>query len=191
MSSMNVQKVTSQMIPTPGFINNNPNQSYMNIESSSNGGGFSTVESTMVSQPQQTKQHIGGQNSRILHNLGSQMGGGIRSSLEQKSYGFSNGAINGGLGLMGSNLPSVNEHGTSEGYLTSTSYVNPSKPSQHHFDQHQRSVMPGTISLSPSLPRHFPLHVFIFARKSETTSVFYWCAIGVSVLYIILVVLLF
>lgn len=146
VSSMNVQRVTSQMIPTPGFTSSS-NQSYMNPESSSNGGGLSTVESVMVSQPQQQKPHIG-QNSRILHNLGGQLGSGIRSNMQQKSYGFSNGALNGGLGLMGNNLPLVNEHGASEGYLTGTSYVNSPKPLQHRFEQHQRPVMQGTLSLS-------------------------------------------
>lgn len=150
MSSMGVQRITSQMIPTPGF-NSNTNQSYMNLDTSSNGGGLSTAESTMVSQPQQQKQHIGGQNSRILHNLGSQMGSGIRSGLQQKPYGFSNGAPNGGLGLISSNLPLVNEPGTSEGYLTTTPYVNSPKPLHQHFDQHQRPVMQGTLSILESL----------------------------------------
>ncbi|PON37055.1 Histone acetyltransferase Rtt109/CBP [Parasponia andersonii] len=140
MSSMNGQRLTSQMIPTPG-LGGNTNQSYMNSELASNGVGFSAVESTMASHPQQQKQHIGGQNSRILHNVSSQMGSGIRSSLQQKtSYGFSNGALNGGLGLIGNNLPLVNEHGTSEGYLTGTSFVNSPKPLQNSFDQHQPAM---------------------------------------------------
>ncbi|XP_021819938.1 histone acetyltransferase HAC1-like isoform X2 [Prunus avium] len=142
MSSMGVPRITSQMIPTPGF-NSSSNQSYMNLESSNNGGGFSTVDSSMVTQPQQQKQHIGGQNSRILHNVGSQMGSGIRSGMQQKPYGLPNGALNGGLGLIGNNLPLVNESGTSEGYMTSTPYANSSKPSQQHFDQHQRPIMQG------------------------------------------------
>ncbi|XP_062110978.1 histone acetyltransferase HAC1-like isoform X2 [Humulus lupulus] len=141
MLSMNGQKPTSQMIPTPG-LSGNTNQSYMNPESASNGSGFSTVESTMVSQPQQQKQHIIGQNSRILHNVSSQMGSGISSSLQQKrSYGFSNGALNGGLGLIGNSLPLVNEHCSSEGYLTGTSFVNSPKPLQH-----QRQVIQGNQS---------------------------------------------
>lgn len=143
MPSMNAQRMTSQMIPTPGF-SSNPNQSYMNLESSSNSGGYSTIESTMISQPQLQKQPIGGQNSRILHNLGGQMGSGIRSTMQQKPYGFSNGAINGGLGLIGNNSPHVNEHGTSEGYMTGTSFVNTSKPLQHQYDQQQR-VMQGWL----------------------------------------------
>lgn len=151
MPSMGVQRIASQMIPTPGFNNNSnqtnssSNQSYMNLESN-NGGGFSTVESAMVSLPQQQKQHVGGQNSRILHNLGSHMGSGMRSGLQHKSYGFSNGALNGGLGMIGNNLL-VNEPGTSEGYLTGTQYANSPKPLQHHFD-HQRPMVQGNISHS-------------------------------------------
>ncbi|KAM2268264.1 hypothetical protein ACFX1S_046407 [Malus domestica] len=141
MSSMGVQRMASQMIPTPGFSSSN-NQSYMNSDSSNNGGGFSSVDSSMVTQPQQQKQHIGGQNSRILHSLGSQMNSGIRSGMQQKSYGLPNGALNGGLGF-GNSLPVVNDSGTSEGYLTSTPHANSSKPLQQHFDQHQRPVMQG------------------------------------------------
>ncbi|ONH94786.1 hypothetical protein PRUPE_7G030400 [Prunus persica] len=139
-SSMGVQRIIRQMIPTPGF-NSSSNQSYMNLEYSNNGGGFSTVDSSMVTQPQQQKQHIGGQISRILHNVGSQMGSEIRSGKQQTSYGLPNGALNGGLGLIGNNLPLVNESGTSEGYMTSTSCANSSKPSQQHCDQHQRPRM--------------------------------------------------
>ncbi|KAJ6722201.1 HISTONE ACETYLTRANSFERASE HAC12 [Salix koriyanagi] len=145
MSSMGVQRTESQMIPTPGFINNNNNnQSYMNVESSANSGGFSTADSAMVSQTQQPKQYIGGQNSRILQNLGSQMGSSnIRSGMQQKSYGFANGPLNGGIGMPGNNLQLVNEPGTSDGYMTSTLYANSPKPLQQQLDQHQRQLMQG------------------------------------------------
>ncbi|XP_038717817.1 histone acetyltransferase HAC1-like isoform X2 [Tripterygium wilfordii] len=142
MSSVGLQRMASQMIPTPGFNSNN-NQSYVNMESSNNGGGFSTVESTMVTQPQQQKQYVGGQNSRILQNLGSQMGSGIRSGLQQKPYGPLNGALTGGLGMIGGNIQLVNESGTSEGYPAATPYANSPKTLQHQFDHHQRAVMQG------------------------------------------------
>ncbi|XP_059642973.1 histone acetyltransferase HAC1-like [Cornus florida] len=142
MSSVGVDRMTSQMIPTPRFNSNN-NQPYMNLESSNNGGGFSSVESAMVSQPLQQKQQIGGQNSRILHNLGSHMGGGIRSAFQQKSYGFSNGPLNGGLGMIGSNLQLLSSPGTSDGYLTATPYGSAPKPSQQLYNQHQQPTMQG------------------------------------------------
>ncbi|XP_050382412.1 histone acetyltransferase HAC1-like isoform X1 [Argentina anserina] len=143
LSSMGAQRIASQMIPTPGF-NNNSNQSYMNLESSNNSGGFSTVDSKMATQPQLQKQHLGGQNSRMLHNLGSQGASVMRSGLPQKSYGVSNGAINGGMGMIANNLPIVNETGISDSYLnTSSAYANSSKPLQQHFDPHQWPVTQG------------------------------------------------
>ncbi|KAG4177806.1 hypothetical protein ERO13_A10G000900v2 [Gossypium hirsutum] len=148
MSSIGVPRMTSQMIPTPGFNSNNNNssinnQSYMNNQPPNNVGGLSTVDSTMVSQPQQQKQHIGGQNSRILQTIGSQMGSGIRSGLQQKNFGFPNGSLSGALGMMGNNMQIVNELGASGGSQTATPYTNSSKPLQQHFDQHQRPLVQG------------------------------------------------
>ncbi|XP_052181734.1 histone acetyltransferase HAC1-like isoform X2 [Diospyros lotus] len=139
-SSTSLQEMTSQMIPTPGFNRNN-NQ---NLESSDNqsSNALSTLESTMVSQPLPQKQHLDGSNSKILHNLGSHIGGGIRSGLQQKSFGFSNGALNGGLGMV-RNLQLINGHGASEGYLTASVYGNSPKSLQHHHDQHQWSTVQG------------------------------------------------
>ncbi|MCH82710.1 histone acetyltransferase HAC1-like, partial [Trifolium medium] len=79
MSSMGVPRISSQMIPTPGFTVNS-NHSHMNIDSSTNGSVFSSADSTMVPQSQleQQKQHIGDQ-SHVLPNLGSQMSSGMRS----------------------------------------------------------------------------------------------------------------
>ena len=153
MSSIGLPRMTSQMVPTPGFNSNNNNssinnQSYMNNQSSNNVAGLSTVESTMISQPQQQKQHVGGQNSRILHTLGGQMGNGIRSGLQQKTFGFPNGSLNGPLGMMGNNMQIVNEPGTSGGYQTTTPFANSPKPLQQHFDQHQRPLMQGYIVIS-------------------------------------------
>ncbi|XVE91163.1 hypothetical protein DITRI_Ditri20bG0132300 [Diplodiscus trichospermus] len=148
MSSIGVPRMTSQMIPTPGFNSNNNNssinnQSYVNNRSSNIVGGLSTVESTMVAQPQQQKQHVGGQNSRILHTLGSQLGSGIRSGLPQKTFGFPNGSLNGGLGMMGNNMQIVSEPVTSGGFQTVTSFANSSKPLQQRFDQQQRTLTQG------------------------------------------------
>lgn len=149
VTSMGGQRMASQMMPTPGFNNSNNNeannnannQSFMNVESSNNVGAFQPGESSIVSQPMQQKQRVIGQNSRILHNIGGHMGGGIRSTLQQKSYGLSNG----GLGMMGNNnMSMMNSPGTTEGYLSGTIYGNSTKPMHQHFDQHQRPVMQGT-----------------------------------------------
>ncbi|KAF7843096.1 histone acetyltransferase HAC1-like [Senna tora] len=139
MSSMGVQRIASQMIPTPGFTGSN--QSYMNVESSNNGGVFSSVESTMVSQSQQQKQHLGGQNNNVLQNLGGQMGSGMRSGLQQKPFAYSNGSISGGLGLIGNNMQFIDESGTSDGYAAN--YANSSKHLQQHFDQNQQPPVQG------------------------------------------------
>ncbi|XP_075089534.1 histone acetyltransferase HAC1 [Nicotiana tabacum] len=147
--SMGGQRITSQMIPTPGFSNSNNSNSntsvpsYINLESSNSGATFSGVDSTTVSQPLQQKQHISGQNSRILHTLGSHMGGGIRSGLQNRSYGQSTAPLNGGLGMIGNNLQHLNGPGASEGYTSATMYGNAPKSLSQHFDQHQRPVMQG------------------------------------------------
>ncbi|KAG6577832.1 Histone acetyltransferase HAC1, partial [Cucurbita argyrosperma subsp. sororia] len=147
ISSTVAQRIASQMIPTPGFSNNinhiSSNQSYVSRESSSNGSGLPSVEPTVLSQVQLQKQHIGGQNSRISHNLGSQMGSGIRSGLQQKSYGFTNGAVNGSLGLIGGNVQLLKESSTSEGYLNVSSYGNLTKPVGQSFDQNEQSLVQG------------------------------------------------
>ncbi|KAJ8564834.1 hypothetical protein K7X08_001294 [Anisodus acutangulus] len=146
VSSVGGQRIASQMIPTPGFSNsdnsnnNTSAQSYINLESSNGGAG---VDSTTVSQPLQQKQHISGQNSRILHTLGSHMGGGIRSGLQNRSYGQSTAPLNGGLGMIGNNLQHLNGPGASEGYTSATMYGNSPKSLPQHFDQHQRPAMQG------------------------------------------------
>ncbi|CAN4080961.1 unnamed protein product [Withania somnifera] len=147
--SMGGQRIASQMIPTPGFSNsdnsnnNSSAQSYINLESSNGGAAFAGVDSTTVSQTLQQKQHISGQNSRILHTLGSHMGGGIRSGLQNRSYGQSTVPLNEGLGMIGNNLQHLNGPGASEGYTSATMYGNSLKSLPLHFDQHQGPAMQG------------------------------------------------
>ncbi|XP_024976551.1 histone acetyltransferase HAC1-like isoform X1 [Cynara cardunculus var. scolymus] len=145
ISSTGAQRMASQMMPTPGYNNTNStsNQSYMKMESSSNVSVLSSVDSIMVSQPLQQKQQVGGQNSRILHSLGSHMGGGIRSTLNQNAYGFPNGSLNGNLGMMGKSSQPINSLGTSEGFLRDTRYGNSAKPVPQYFDQHQGQMSQG------------------------------------------------
>ncbi|CAN0840429.1 Histone acetyltransferase HAC12 [Linum grandiflorum] len=156
MSSMGMQRMGSQMIPTPGFSSNtNNNQSYINMGSSNSSVGHSTVESAM-SQPPQQKQYAGSQHSRILHTLGSQMGNNIRSGLQNKSYGFGNGSSNGGMGMMGNNMQQLlTEPGVSEDYMTDTQYGSSPKPLQQPFDQHDQQFIQGDgygMNSSDSLP---------------------------------------
>ncbi|XP_073296621.1 histone acetyltransferase HAC1-like [Primulina huaijiensis] len=151
MTSMGAQRVTSQMIPTPGFnsssnndINSNANnQSFVSMESSNNVEAFQPVESSVVSHQIQQKQYISSQNSRMLHNIGGHMGSEIRSTLHQKSYGLSNGPLNGGLGMMGNNMSLMNGPGTTESYLSGTMYGNFIKPMHQQSDQNIRPAMQG------------------------------------------------
>ncbi|XP_010531959.1 PREDICTED: histone acetyltransferase HAC1-like [Tarenaya hassleriana] len=140
MASMSMQRMPSQMIPTPGFVNNGNNngnssgQSYMSVETSNN-GGFSAAEPAMVPQlqQQQQRQHFGGQNSRILHNLGSQnqMGAGFRPGMQQKSPGVANNSLSSGMGM---NSKSVD---------SSLSYTNSPRNLHQTFDNLQRPGMHG------------------------------------------------
>ncbi|VFQ69591.1 unnamed protein product [Cuscuta campestris] len=152
VTSMGAQRMTSQMMPTPGYNNNNnndninnniTNQSYMNLESSNIVGVPSGIEPTVASQSLQQKQHVVSQNSRILQALGSHMSSGMRPGLQSRSYMASTGSLNDGLGMIGNNLQVMNGQGASEGYMTPTMYANPSKQLSQQFDQHQRSVMQG------------------------------------------------
>lgn len=80
----------------------------------------------------------------MLQNIDGHMD---RSTMHQRSYGLSSGSLNGGLGVTGNNIPQVNAPRTSEGYLMATMHGNFPKSWHQHFDQHQRPVMQGTLSL--------------------------------------------
>ncbi|CAN4113860.1 unnamed protein product [Withania somnifera] len=148
--SMSGQRMTNQMIPTPGFnascganLNSNTSaQSSMSLDSPNSIAAFSSVDSTIVSQPLQQKQHVAAQNSRILHTVGSHVGGGIRSGFQNRSYEQSTGPLDGGgLGMIENNSHLVNGS-ASEGYKPATAYGNSPKSLPQHFDQHQ-SLMQG------------------------------------------------
>ncbi|PKA52928.1 putative histone acetyltransferase HAC-like 1 [Apostasia shenzhenica] len=129
MSSVGVTRQSSQMIPTPG-LNNQPSLC-MNSESS-NGSGYSGLDSALGSQQQQ-KQFVGSQNSYVLHGLCS--GVGLRSNMQHKPlpYSFSNGVMNEGIGgLLGNNM---NGSVAPEGFLGSVSYGSSQKPLQQRFDK--------------------------------------------------------
>ncbi|XP_021761966.1 histone acetyltransferase HAC1-like [Chenopodium quinoa] len=128
------QRVMSQMIPTPGFSSNN-NQAYMNADNTSSGGVLSGVDSSGVSQ-QVPQKHVG-QNSRMLQNLGSAMNSGMRSIMRQR---VQSGPVNSGFG---NNLQMVNGSGSSDSYMTTSSYGASPRPLQQPHDQHQRSSVQG------------------------------------------------
>ncbi|KAF5193838.1 Histone acetyltransferase hac1 [Thalictrum thalictroides] len=131
IQSAGLQSTASQMIPTPGLSNSSANSEPVN-----NFSGFSGNESTSLQKSQQPKQYVGGHNSRILQNLGGQMGIGVRSSLQKKSlsYGFPNGIPNGGLGSFGSNVQLMQSPAASEGFPTAS----PRPTNSHSNFDHQR-----------------------------------------------------
>ena len=147
MSSVGVPRATSQMIPTPGFSVSN-NRSYTNLDPSTNSSSFSAVDSTKLSQSQsQPQRHQklqdSGHNNHALHNLGSQMDGGMRSDLLQNSFAYPNGSINNGLGLIGNSIQLANEPGTDD---YSSAYTNSPKHLQQHFDQNQQPIVQSNLS---------------------------------------------
>ncbi|XP_042009442.1 histone acetyltransferase HAC1-like [Salvia splendens] len=171
MTSMGSQRMASQMIPTPGISNSNTsdmitntsNNNSMKIEPS-DVGACPDVDSTTASQPMLQKQHVGGQNSRVLHNIGGQIDSGGSSTLQQKSFGINHGSLSGGFGIMGKNMSVMNSSGTTEGYLSGTIYGNSTKPLSQHLDQHnQRPVTQGdaygigTTDASGSGNMHIPV----------------------------------
>ncbi|XP_019707806.1 probable histone acetyltransferase HAC-like 1 isoform X2 [Elaeis guineensis] len=185
IASMGTPQQLSQMIPTPGF---NSSQAVPMNSGCSSGVGFSSMGSTVASQSQQPSQHVGSQNSHILHTLGGQIGAGMRSDLQQKpsAYGFTNGLISSGLGLIGSNMQLVNGPAESEGFL-STAYCGSSlKPVSQHFDQQdlqqripslnsKSRVNSALLSHWASLqsmqpPPHIRTHIFDHSQKGNFQS---------------------
>ncbi|OAY69212.1 Histone acetyltransferase HAC1 [Ananas comosus] len=126
----------SQMIPTPIF--NNIETLCVDSEDS-NGGGFSNINSVVTSRMQQQKQYGGSQSGNFL-NIGGHIGAGIRSNMQQSpaACGFSNGCMNGGIGLLGSNSQILTDSAT---------YNFSPKSLQQHFGQPQHQ------SVIASLPQ--------------------------------------
>lgn len=123
ISDMGVQKGPSRMIPTPGFTSSD-NHSSLKIETTNVSHGFSTADAAMLpQQQQQLKQHVGSQNSRMLHTHSTQVG------KQPKQHVFSNGFMGGG---------------SSDSYLNDASLGILSKPFRQHSDHSQQSLQHGT-----------------------------------------------
>ncbi|KAG1364552.1 Histone acetyltransferase HAC12 [Cocos nucifera] len=146
VASMGTPRQLSQMIPTPGF---NSSQAVLMNSGCSSGVGFSSTGSTVAPQSQQPCQYVGSQNSHMLHTFGGQIGAGMRSNLQQKpsAYGFTNGLISSGLGLIGSNMQLVNGPAASEGFLSTAHGGSSPKPVPQHFNQqHLQQRIPTSLS---------------------------------------------
>ncbi|XP_038973519.1 probable histone acetyltransferase HAC-like 1 isoform X2 [Phoenix dactylifera] len=146
MASMGIPRQLSQMVPSPGFSNL---QAVSMNSGCSSGIGLSSIESSVAPLSQQPKQYVGSQNSHILHSIGGQIGAAVRSNLQQKPsvYGFTNGLVNGGLGLIGSNMQLGNGLVASEGHISTAHHGSSPKPIPQHFDQqHHRQRIPTSLS---------------------------------------------
>ncbi|KAK9726769.1 hypothetical protein RND81_05G235900 [Saponaria officinalis] len=120
------QRPTSQMIPTPGYSGSN-NQTLTNAENSNNNVMFSSANSSVVSQTA-PQRYAGGQNSQMLQSLGN----GMRSLYSQR---LQNGSLNSGFGNM------VNGSGSSDSYLTTSTFGASTRPLLQPNDQlHQPTV---------------------------------------------------
>ncbi|XP_072953794.1 probable histone acetyltransferase HAC-like 1 [Typha angustifolia] len=143
MASMGLPRQSTQMIPTPGL---NSKDVSMHPEYS-NGAGFFSAEGSMIPQTQQQKQYVGSQSSHIY--LGGQIATGMRSNVQQKpsAYGFPNGLMNGGIGLLGNNIQMANGPPASEGYMSTAPYNSSQKPLQQRFNQqHAQQRIPTSFS---------------------------------------------
>ncbi|CAL9774334.1 unnamed protein product [Musa acuminata subsp. burmannicoides] len=152
MSSTSIQRQFSQMIPTPAI----DNQKAVSANSEfSDGAGFNSTESTVALRSFQQKKFFASQSSHILHSLGAQIGAEMRSTVLHKSspYGFSNGLVNGALGLIGNNMQ-LSRPAASESFLSPNIYASSPKPLQQNIErQHHHSRMPTSLSqqISPMI----------------------------------------
>ncbi|KAF9616877.1 hypothetical protein IFM89_032839 [Coptis chinensis] len=139
-----------QMMPTPGLSSSNAIPNAFNSV-----GAFSGTDSTISQKLQMPKQYVGGHNSRILHNLGGQMGIGLRNSLQQKSlnYSFPNGTSNGVIGSIGNNVQVTHNPAASEGHLSASYGCSPAspRPSPSHFDHQRQQHLMQTAALSQQM----------------------------------------
>ncbi|XP_042440464.1 probable histone acetyltransferase HAC-like 1 isoform X2 [Zingiber officinale] len=136
-NSTGMPRQSSQMIPTPGYVDP---QAVSLVSESSNAINLSRCDSTIPSELQQTR-NVGNPSNHLLHSLGGQIDSGIRSNNLQKTllHSMPNGVINSGLDSVGSNVQ-FNRSTNLEGLIKTG-------PMQQHFDQQiHQSRMPVPLS---------------------------------------------
>lgn len=171
VSSLGRQRTTSQMIPTPGLSSNSIHSD--SSMGSGNGDGCSTVDPTTGPRQHQKKPHVMGQNSHALRSLSNHSGGGIRSGLQQQSFGSSNGGIGKGLGVTGKNAQLGNVSETSEGQLTATSHASSANQLPTNFDQFQKHLMHGIAIANSSLKQIYTcMHAHLRTRTHTCFRLF-------------------
>ncbi|AQK61013.1 Histone acetyltransferase HAC1 [Zea mays] len=141
MGSVGVQRQLSHMIPTPGFSNQ---QNVPSNPDYSNGTGYFNGESAVAPHMQHQKQFPSNHNSNQIQHIGGHNNSGIHSSLLDNSsaYGLSDGHMNGGIGVHGSNMQLTNRTTAPEAYMNISSYGNSPKPMQQQFNQHPQQRIP-------------------------------------------------
>ncbi|EEE56266.1 hypothetical protein OsJ_05304 [Oryza sativa Japonica Group] len=149
MGPVGIQRQVTHMIPTPGF--NNQQNVPVNPDFS-NGAGYFNGEPTVTSQMQQQKQFPSNQNSHQIQHIGGHSNSGMHSNMLENSsaYGLSDGHVNGGMGVHGSNMQLTNRSAASEAYINISTYGNSPKPVQQQFNQHPPQRIPTPVDISGS-----------------------------------------
>jgi E1A/CREB-binding protein len=135
MGQMGIQRQVTHMIPTPGFSNQ------QNIPANpdySNGTGYFNGESAMTPHmQQQQKQFTSNQNSHQIQHIGGHSNSAIHPSMLDNSsaFGLSDGHVNSGMGLHGSNTQITNRNAAPESYMNMSSFGSSPRPLQQQFNQ--------------------------------------------------------
>lgn len=92
----------------------------------------------MTPHMQQQKQFQSNQSSHQIQHIGGHSNSGIHSSMLENSsaFGLSDGHVNGGMGLHGSNSQITNRNAAPEGYMNISSFGSSPRPLQQQFNQH-------------------------------------------------------
>ncbi|GJN18950.1 hypothetical protein PR202_gb06170 [Eleusine coracana subsp. coracana] len=138
-----------RMIPTPGFSNQ---QNVPANPDFSNGAGYFNGDTTVTPHMQHQKQFPSNQNSHQIQHIGGLSNSGIHSSMLENSsaYGLSDGHMNGGIGMHGSNMQLTNRTTASEAYMNISPYGSSPKPLQQQFNQNPPQRIPTSVDMAGS-----------------------------------------
>ncbi|CAM0947061.1 unnamed protein product [Alopecurus aequalis] len=149
MGQMGIPRQVTHMIPTPGFSNQ---QNVPANPDYSNGTGYFNGESAMTPHMQQQKQFSSNQSSHQLQHIGGHSNSAIHSSMLENSsaFGLSDGHVNGGMGLHGSNTQITNRNAAPESYMNMSSFGNSPRPLQQQFNQLPTQRIPTSVDMGGS-----------------------------------------
>ncbi|KAF7088568.1 hypothetical protein CFC21_091661 [Triticum aestivum] len=149
MGPVGIQRQVTHMIPTPGFSNQ---QNVPTNSDYSNGTGYFNGESAMTPHMQQQKQFQSNQSSHQIQHIGGHSNSGIHSSMLENSsaFGLSDGHVNGGMGLHGSNTQITNRNAAPEGYMNMSSFGSSPRPLQQQFNQHPTQRISTSVDMGGS-----------------------------------------